>query len=413
MSFRIKCSCGKQFGVQDQYAGKKGKCPHCGAALVLQPPEGYTPTPAAPRKKDVSADQAPAAAKPPVAAKPPKRPAPGEKVQVRLSNEEVEIRSAATPIQVSADGKPGDPPAGAEYRHVVQRFCPVCGSRYSEGAARCPNCHAPLSEEEIAAAKAAQRKPLIPWLPGMHLSTGAKIGVIAGVVVLIAAAVYAFVLHTPLRQKSRLQAELTLVENALTAAEDAQPYVEQVSPSADILLKLALEMPGYPWQRPATVKAIGKWERHTGGIFQTVGTGTYDLEKRELNLSFTDGPKTYTYRAVLRPLLHVAALAAGNSDPSKARQALDCLHMMLDQPGCKVNETDSHGNTALHAAAAIKGDVVAPTKMLMDHGADHKVRNDTGLTPLAVALGAANKKVVKQLREAGVTDAQSRIMVPE
>jgi ankyrin repeat protein len=87
--------------------------------------------------------------------------------------------------------------------------------------------------------------------------------------------------------------------------------------------------------------------------------------------------------------------------------------MMLEQPGCKVNEPDSHGNTALHAAAAVKGDVVAPTKLLMEHGADHKVRNETGLTPLAVALGAANKKVVKQLREAGVTDAQSRIMVPE
>jgi ssDNA-binding Zn-finger/Zn-ribbon topoisomerase 1 len=404
MSFRIKCSCGKQFGVKDQYAGKKGKCPHCGAALVLQPPPGYSPSapPAAPKKKDSAADK-PAAGKPAVTADPPrKRPAPGEKVQVRLSNEEVEMRSSATPIhaQPGGEGKPGDPPAMAEYRHVVQRFCPVCGSRYSEGAARCPNCHAPLSEEEIAAAKAAKRKPLIPWLPGFALSTTAKIGIAVGVLLLVAAGVYAFVLHTPLRQKAILQAELTLVETALTS-EDAQAYME--GGSSDMLLNLALEMPKFPYERPDTVKAIGKWERHSGGVFHTVGTGTYDLRNRELNLSFVDGPKTYTYRAVLRPMLHVAAIA-GN---------LDTLRVLLKQPGCNVNQPDAQGNTALHAASMVKGDETGAVKLLLDYNADHTARNAVGLTPLSVALGASNKKVTRLLREAGVTDPQKRILIPD
>lgn len=415
MSFRIKCSCGKQFGVKDQYAGRKGKCPHCGAPLVLQPPPGYKPSPAAPKKQDSAAEKptviaepsrkspAPAgpSSKPLAPAEAPrKRPAPGEKVKVRLSHEEVEIRSGAMPVQIKADGTVGEPPPGAEYRHVVQRFCPVCGSRYNEGDARCSNCHAPLSPEEIAAAEAAKRKPLIPWLPGLVLSTKAMVGAVAIGLLLISALVYAFVLHTPLRQKARLQAEFTLIENALTS-KDAQAYMEQGS--SDLLLRLTLTMPGFPYDRPDTVEAIGKWERRDGGVFQTVGTGTYDLRSRELSLSFVDGPKTYTWRARLRPLLHMAAISGD----------IETLEMLLDQPGTDINQQDAQGNTALHVAAMVKGDETQAVKILLDHDADISLRNQAGLTPLTVALGASNKKIARLLREAGVTDPQKRILIPD
>lgn len=35
MSIRVKCQCGKQLAVKDEYAGKRVKCPGCGGAVVI------------------------------------------------------------------------------------------------------------------------------------------------------------------------------------------------------------------------------------------------------------------------------------------------------------------------------------------------------------------------------------------
>lgn len=369
MSFKITCTCGRQFGVKDQYAGKKGKCPHCGTSLLLQPDGG---APSAPASR-------PAPASTPARSKP-------KPVAVVSADDIISVRRAAPKVVSTGEVDVSSQMAGI--RHIVQRFCPTCGTRYNEGQARCSSCHAPLSEEEIkAAAVEKNRKPLIPWLPRVHLSKRAKWTTIAISAVVLCVAGYFLFLHAAFQRKGRLQTELTLVEQAMTT---------------DNLLRLALDMPGYPWNRPATVKAVGKWERHMGaGILNTVGTGTYDLEKRELVLTGLDGGNSYTYEASLPPLLHVAATA----EDTRA------LRMLLDRPGCDVNQLDARGATALHAAAKV--DQTEAARLLLDHGADSSIRDATGMTPLAVALGAGNKKVTKILRSSAATDPSKVILLPD
>jgi hypothetical protein len=377
MGFRVKCACGKQFGVKDQYLGRKGKCPYCGASLVLQPDEGSASPPsvraAAPAPdKLAAADKA--GVKPVGATKSEADPAP---VRVR------------DPKQVSLD-KPGQVPSVApEYRHVVQRFCHVCGTRFNEGAARCSNCLAPLSEEEIAA-DAKKKKKLFPWLPRLYVSKKTAALMSVGAVVLVAAVVYAC-MYPSLRRRSRLHAELTLVQNVLTD-KTLQPLALEMPVQAGSsetrpppLLKLTLEM---PWQRPATVKAIGKWERTVGpAVFMTNGTGEYDLEKRELTLTAVDGGKTYTYHVVLRPPLILAALAGDNR----------CLRLMLRDPGVNINQTDARGDTPLHAAAGAPGDPYETVELLVERGADLLARNSLGKTAKDLALVARNQEVLKIL----------------
>jgi hypothetical protein len=380
MSFRVRCTCGRQFGVKDQYAGRRGKCPHCGASLVLQPDEGPARRssggePDASAAKGISADKA--EKKPVSAGTPDTEPTP------------VRIRDAK---EVSLDKGGKAPAVAAEYRHVVQRFCHVCGTRFNEGASRCSNCMAPLSEQEMAA-DAKKKKRLLPWLPRLYVSKRTAALMTVGGVVLVAAVVYAC-MYPSLRRRSRLRAELTLVENVLQNKQleplaldmPVQPSVSDMGPPP--LLKLTREMPGYPWHRPATVKAIGKWERAVGpAVFTSVGTGTYDLDKRELLLTATDGGKTYTYRAVLRPALVVAALAGDNR----------CVRLMLRDPGANVDQTDSHGNTPLLAAAGAPGDPYGTVELLLDHGADPHIRNAQGKTPKDLALVARNQEVLKVL----------------
>ncbi|MEO2014681.1 MAG: hypothetical protein ABGZ53_09955, partial [Fuerstiella sp.] len=35
----VQCECGKLFRVRDKYAGKRGKCPHCGVIVAIPWPE--------------------------------------------------------------------------------------------------------------------------------------------------------------------------------------------------------------------------------------------------------------------------------------------------------------------------------------------------------------------------------------
>lgn len=395
MGFRVSCTCGKQFGVKDQYLGKKGKCPYCNASLLLKPTDGSASAPATsatdapPAKKTASAGKTDRPDKDSKPAEARKKPRPGEKVEVREADEgDIELRSGGGAIKVSAETGTVDLSSQvAGIRHIIQRFCPTCGTRYNEGAARCSNCHAPLSAEEIAAAKAAKKPPLIPWLPNMHLSTKAKIGVGAGLVVLLMVVVYFVFLFGPLRNRSRLQAEFFLVEQALTK---------------DTLVNLTLDMPGYPWKRPASVKAIGKWGRRVGpAVFDIVGTGTYELDKRELVLTGVDGGKPATYQVVAPPALQTAA-AMGD---------LNRLKTLLKAPGCNVNQTDDQGVTALHAAA--RTDQVEAIKLLLKHGADTKLKDKKGYDPVSAALATSNKKAAKILRAADANDPAKIVLLPD
>ena len=43
MPITVTCSCGKRFRVRDEHAGKRGKCPSCGAAVTIPAPGAEAP----------------------------------------------------------------------------------------------------------------------------------------------------------------------------------------------------------------------------------------------------------------------------------------------------------------------------------------------------------------------------------
>ncbi len=394
MSFKVKCTCGKLFGVKDQYAGKKGICPHCGEKVLLQPDPGlssasadkktkshrkhesdsaHKPAPVRPaRKADSAVREAVSIRK----AKSPPDPAPAERKAKQLSADDL-VSMRTGPAPVSKDGNVDVTSQMAGIRHIVQRFCPTCGTRYNEGQARCSNCHAPLTKEEIEAAERAKKPPLIPWLPRINLSPRAKVGVSLLGVALLGLIVYLCMLPT-LNRKARLEAELSLVKYTVMKAPPA---------GVDRMLALTFYMPGYPYNRPATVDAIGKWARRLGpAVFDTVGSGTYDLQSRRLLLKAKDG--AFTYDVTLPPVLSMAARAG---DIALVRQ-------LLDEPGCDVNERDAHGSTALHAAAGAPGDPVQIVELLLRHGADRQLMDGAGRKPADIARSRNNSKIVEALR---------------
>lgn len=425
MSIMVKCKCGKKFGVMERHLGKKARCPHCGETMLVEAPSGSSSAPssgsssapasskpahpAADKPKDVKPEKPKAAAvdKPKEAAA-DKAKGPPDKIKELMiakakqlaaarqkeaeaakpkpsAEEALEARKAALaeldsmvevrsgPVPVAKDGEGDVTSQMASIRHVVQRFCPVCGARYGEHDARCKNCHAPLTPEEIAAAEAAKKPPMFPWLPRVHLSPGAKRGVMVLGAVFIGLIVYVCMLPA-LNRKARLQSELTLVVNSLVGEN---------------LLKLDLDMPGYPWNRPATVTALGKWERRLGpAVLDTYGKGTYDLKTRELLLSANDGGKIYTYRVIAPPLLSLAIQA----------KDMSLVHHLLQDRSTNVNDVDSRGDTPLHVAAAISGEQGAElVKSLLDHGANAAAVDEKGMTPIAIARLQKNSRVVKAL----------------
>ncbi len=340
MSFAVKCStCAREFGVNERYAGRTGKCPFCGEAVSFVPCDG-SPLPTAPQR--------PVVPRQPLAAK------------TASDNAETTTQTAGV-------------------RQVVQLFCPTCGTRYREGQARCSYCHAPLSKEEIAAAEAEKRPPLIPWLPRVNLSEGARAGAVLLVIGLAGLVIYYF-MRPMLARKDRIRTELTLVQQTLTS--DDATHMLGINP----LLNLVLQIPPYPWDRRTPADAYGKWQLAGFQTGTAGGTGTYDFQKREMRLT---SDQATSYDAVLPPLLLVAAYAG---DTEFVRQ-------LLQEPGCNINAADGPGGmTALHAAAAAKNDPVGVVKLLLAHGADWRIRDSAGEWPVAVARSHGNAKIVQVLR---------------
>jgi predicted Zn finger-like uncharacterized protein len=119
MSIAITCpQCENQLQVRDEHAGKRVKCPRCGAALDV------------PQQPATAAEAPPSLAPPAVATElPAVLPATG-------------VRTKPPPLP-----EPAAAPERAEPRQRFQR-CPECGARIPANARRCPECRADLDDED-------------------------------------------------------------------------------------------------------------------------------------------------------------------------------------------------------------------------------------------------------------------------
>jgi phage FluMu protein Com len=63
MKINVKCAqCGNTLAVDEKFAGKKGKCPKCGAVFVIQPPAANAAPAAPPARPAATPKSAPAPA---------------------------------------------------------------------------------------------------------------------------------------------------------------------------------------------------------------------------------------------------------------------------------------------------------------------------------------------------------------
>lgn len=99
MPIRFRCSCGKKLGVGDHLAGRRGRCPDCGAIFTV-PSAGSPPPP------------------------PPPRTPPQDDTDYAVNLDEPVVR----------------PPTSAIPTHAVQDACPSCGTSVPDGASFCPKC---------------------------------------------------------------------------------------------------------------------------------------------------------------------------------------------------------------------------------------------------------------------------------
>ncbi|MCE9583534.1 MAG: hypothetical protein K8T20_13695 [Planctomycetes bacterium] len=172
----LRCSCGKKLHVPDTMAGKKGKCPGCGASVAV-PRAGYIDEDGDEVAEDLSAlelEEAPAGAAKSARPVPQEPPKTGE------------ILSA--------------PVAAPEIRKAVT--CPVCGERYPGHVLACARCAIDLATGKPLAGVVPGRMSA-PRPPGDDartrlLKTVARIAIACALAIaLVAAAVHFF---APMRQ---------------------------------------------------------------------------------------------------------------------------------------------------------------------------------------------------------------------
>ncbi len=113
MSINFHCPCGQRLQVPDEMAGRTGKCPSCGAAVLVPGSAAPTSFPAPPPPPPVP-PPAPALGSPPL---PPPVPA----------------GPSAPPL---AGGIPPQPPASGG----STRNCPHCGGVILANARKCKHC---------------------------------------------------------------------------------------------------------------------------------------------------------------------------------------------------------------------------------------------------------------------------------
>jgi hypothetical protein len=148
MPLKVTCACGKKLVAGDHLAGKRTKCPHCGAVLTI-PTEATDKTQTA---EEMAA--AIVAAGPPNPIPAPNQPAPSEAVPPAPDTE----YALSSAVWVAPAAAPAPSPPKEEYglqaaapRAVVTPFvaapaestantCPECGNTLAENAVLCVSC---------------------------------------------------------------------------------------------------------------------------------------------------------------------------------------------------------------------------------------------------------------------------------
>jgi hypothetical protein len=185
VSIRVTCpACGKQSKAPDSAAGKKGRCPDCGAAVEIPAAdildaeivEATEVTPSAP----------PPPPKPSVA--PPPLPADGRPAGMsRAAREFFDKQEDSGPIGLSTPVTP--PPQG---EGGDRRPCPVCGEMIPASALKCRYCNE-IFDPALKRQEARKAKSSFSGGEGDNLTVGewvvailcSGIGCIVGIVWMI------------------------------------------------------------------------------------------------------------------------------------------------------------------------------------------------------------------------------------
>lgn len=207
MPITFNCACGKKLKVADKFAGKKGKCPSCGAKILI--PQSSPPEPAPLpdlesggrlQLEDLTADQTlgmkplgepvevPAEA-PPLALAADK---PADEVGVAdayaVESHEAEAAEAAIPVEA--------PPGADEPATGNGVRCPKCGVFAESGAKMCVQCGAKLDSGE------AKETPPTPAKAGKGKTVLIILGA-AGLVLLLILAGGGFLLYRFIQRKGK------------------------------------------------------------------------------------------------------------------------------------------------------------------------------------------------------------------
>ncbi len=175
MPIRVKCSCGKQFGAAEKYAGRKVKCPACSQPVVIPeantqastkvPSTGDAPA-SAPAKMAVKcACGQVVSAKASLAGKTVKCPGCKKPLKIPLGQKKSRDTVRTTPANLP-DTQSGSTPSGSSssmedlFDEMGIRPSPGAHESGAESSRRCPECKAGMAAEAIVCIKCGYNERL-------------------------------------------------------------------------------------------------------------------------------------------------------------------------------------------------------------------------------------------------------------
>jgi uncharacterized protein len=160
-----------------------------------------------------------------------------------------------------------------------------------------------------------------------------------------------------------------------------------------------------------TVKFLIKRKANTEAVDKlgtTPLTEAVQLFLTDMVAVLADAGANLNVRSKANALVTPLTAAAGNPNPTKARENLAIMNTLLAK-GADVDFASSNGTTALMAAARQTDNSLGTTRatLLINKGAKLDLTDDRGQTALMLAAGAGNEKLVKLLMDKGA-NAQAK-----